>query len=214
MKRLPRLFGTDGIRAPFGEYPLDRATATGLGHQLAQMLTRESAAPWVVLGGDTRFSTPELCAWLAAGLNEGGTRVRFLGAVPTPAIAFVARTRSANAGVAVSASHNPWPDNGIKLIGGDGFKWTTDRESELEHRLADGGRELPAPALEPEPALVEPYAEWLRTTVPASRPLAGLRIAIDAANGAAAPFAAPLFKDLGAEVLQLFAEPNCRNINL
>ena len=156
MKRLPRLFGTDGIRAPFGEYPLDRATATGLGHQLAQMLTRESAAPWVVLGGDTRFSTPELCAWLAAGLNEGGTRVRFLGAVPTPAIAFVARTRSANAGIAVSASHNPWPDNGIKLVGGDGFKWTRGREIELERlrveqevsglyadeRFDEGGREL------------------------------------------------------------------------
>lgn len=213
----PQLFGTDGIRAPFGAYPLDRATVTALGCELGAHLARQSAEPpTVVLGGDTRFSTPELCGWLAAGLAESGTAVEFLGTVPTPAVVHVVRQLGAQAGVSVSASHNPWRDNGIKLIGGDGFKWSVADERSLEQRLlASGANKGPAsaPPLVPNQASIENYSSWLRNTLPAGRPLAGLKIALDAANGAAAELAGPLFDSLGARTTVLNAEPDGRNIN-
>ena len=229
-----RLFGTDGIRAPFGGYPLDQATVTTLGRELAAMLaetspdatgsgpTRGPLGPEVVLGGDTRFSTPQLCAWLAAGLVAGGARVRFLGVVPTPAVAFVARDTGAAAGVAVSASHNPWRDNGIKLLGGDGFKWATDDEAALEDRLHAAERDAAhcdadAAELLVDDAAVERYIDALAAALAGNpsgdAPLAGLRVALDTANGAAAPFAGPLFERLGADVVLLHAAPDGRNIN-
>ena len=106
----PRLFGTDGIRAAFGEAPLDRATVTALAVHLADLLgdlLERGAEPLVVLGGDTRESTPEICRWLAAGLAAGGARVRYAGVVPTPGVAWLAEHLGAAAGIVVSASHNP-----------------------------------------------------------------------------------------------------------
>ena len=137
-------------------------------------------------------------------------------------MAFVTRSQRASAGIAVSASHNPWRDNGIKLIGADGFKWDAADEAALEREListdgasADGleGRPAPRP-LAPERDLVAGYVEWLAASLGAERPLAGLRIALDAANGAASAFAGPLFERLGAETVVLFAAPDGRNINL
>jgi phosphoglucosamine mutase len=138
-----RLFGTDGIRARAGTPPLDRATVTALGRQLGALLVeRQTAAPGprpsppqVVLGGDTRESTAEICGWLAAGLAAGGAVVRFAGVIPTPGVSFLAGALGAAAGVVVSASHNPYPDNGIKLLDGQGFKWSEAAEMELEERL-------------------------------------------------------------------------------
>lgn len=210
-----RLFGTDGIRAPFGDFPLDQATVTGLGAALANGLREAAAEPVVALGGDTRFSTPALASWLTAGLRQGGARVRYLGTVPTPAVAWATRHIGAAAGVAISASHNPWPDNGIKLIGGDGFKWPPAAEAALEERLAaTRAGDTPAPAeLAVEPSLVEAYAAALAATLGSDRPLAGLRLAVDAANGAAATLAEPLFTSLGAAVTLLSAAPDGRNIN-
>src|SRR5215210_1636772 len=133
----PRLFGTDGIRGHFGEFPLDRPTVTALAVELAATLQERAngSPPEVVLGGDTRESTPEICGWLAQGLDAGGVRVRYAGVIPTPGVAWLAKPLGAAAGVVVSASHNPWPDNGIKLLDPSGFKWSDEEEHALERRL-------------------------------------------------------------------------------
>ncbi len=228
----PRLFGTDGVRAPFGAPPLDRATVTALAAALAAQLADDLAAratapaaaggeprpASVVLGGDTRESTPEICRWLAAGLAAGGASVRYAGTVPTPAIARLARDLGATAGISVSASHNPYPDNGIKLIDGGGFKWSEAAERSLEERLARATSPEVAiafalPDLETEADLAERYVDELAATLPAGRPLSGFRLVIDTGNGAASPFARSLFSRLGAEVELLAASPDGRNVN-
>ncbi len=213
-----RLFGTDGIRARFGAYPLNRPTVTALGRRLADRLERTEAPPQVVLGGDTRSSTPALVAWLAAGLRDGGARVRFAGTVPTPAVAFLVRQLGADAGIAVSASHNPSAYNGLKLFDRDGYKWSTAEEQRFERQIPGPG-ELPEPAGEatlpqPEPALAAAYLDHLRASVGAGRPLAGLELVVDAANGAAAPYAEELFAALGARPRMLGDAPDGKNINL
>jgi phosphoglucosamine mutase len=214
----PRLFGTDGIRGTPGVYPLDRPTVSALGAALSALLRQQGhASPLVLLGGDTRASTPELCAWLAWGLVRGGARVRHAGVIPTPGVARLAARLGAACGVAVSASHNPHPDNGIKLLDGRGCKWAPERELALEGRLAEmecGDGAAATDALgEPESALAEAYLEELAATLPAGRPLAGLSVVLDAAHGAAAPFAGRLFAALGARVRLLHAAPDGRNIN-
>jgi phosphoglucosamine mutase len=219
------LFGTDGLRARFGEAPLDRSTVTSLAAHLAATLRAASPrrqagdSPLVVLGGDTRESTPTICRWLAEGLTAGGSRVQYAGVIPTPGIAWLARELGAAAGAVVSASHNPWPDNGIKLIDPQGFKWSEEAEAALERRLESGAPEVPSlPAdLPADAALRERYLSRLAATVPASgpadRPLASLKVVLDAGNGAASFYAGELFERLGAEVTRLHMEPDGRNVN-
>ncbi len=209
----PRLFGTDGIRAPFGAHPLDEATVRRLAAALGADLA-EHRRPGVVLGGDTRDSTPVLCRWLAEGLAAHGAAVTYLGTVPTPAVAFAVRTSAAACGIAVSASHNRHPDNGIKLIDGEGFKWTPAAEVALEERmdLADPSRRREIGALEAEVSAVAGYLEELAASLPASG-LSGLRVAVDAGHGAAALYAGRLFERCGARVVVTGAEPDGRNIN-
>ena len=132
-----QLFGTDGIRAPFGTYPLDQTTVTHLGYRLAKLLAENAENPRVVLGGDTRESTPQLCRWLAAGLGHGGAQAVFGGVLPTPAIARAVIAYGADAGISVSASHNLHPYNGIKLFDREGFKWSEDTEEILERQIVD-----------------------------------------------------------------------------
>jgi len=237
MSPLPRLFGTDGVRAPFGEPPLDRATVTSLAAALGRSLAEAAAgaaaenSPEVVVGGDTRASTPEICRWVATGLTVGGARWRYVGVVPTPAVAWIVRDLGAAAGVAVSASHNPLPDNGVKLIDAAGAKWEPAAEAALERRMeADGDRGADATdpddvVLATDAAEVERYLDHLaaglaghggpggRGAVGGDRPLAGLKVALDAAHGAASPYAARLFRRLGAEVVALCDAPDGRNIN-
>jgi phosphoglucosamine mutase len=216
----PRLFGTDGIRAPFGEAPLDRETVTAVAAALAGELRRTAGGrrPLVVLGGDTRSSTPAISRWVAAGLAAGGADCRFLGVVPTPAVAWLVRELGADAGVAVSASHNPLPDNGVKILDGEGHKLSPGAEHRLEAAITG-----PAPAAEigelaPDAAAVEAYvaglAERVRAQAGRELPLAGLAVAVDAANGAASPFARRLFRELGAEVTALGDHPTGDNINV
>lgn len=228
-----RLFGTDGIRARFGEPPLDRATVTALARELAAVLRERqaedaapAARPQVVLGGDTRESTAEICGWLAAGLADGGVVVRYAGVIPTPGVSFLAAELGAAAGVVVSASHNPYPDNGIKLLDGQGFKWSEAAEAALEARLdgaalPDAASAPPSPHLVAESALRESYLDHLASTVTellpgaaGDRPLAGMRVVLDAGNGAASSYAGELFECLGAEVTLLCAAPDGRNVNL
>lgn len=216
----PRLFGTDGIRGHFGEFPLDRFTVTSLAVELAATLRERSngSAPAVVLGGDTRESTPEICRWLAQGLEAGGVRVRYAGVIPTPGVAFLARPLAAAAGVVVSASHNPYPDNGIKLLDPSGFKWSDEDEHALERRLLSGSPgDLPALAaiadVQVETELKERYLDHLASTLHGERPLEGLKVVLDTGNGAASFSAREIFERLGARVTLLHAEPNGRNVN-
>ncbi len=220
----PRLFGTDGIRGAFGRPPLDEATVRGLAAALAEELPENNAsrsrpsgstAPRIVLGGDTRDSTPVLCRWLTEELAARGVASTYLGIVPTPCVAFAARTTEAACGVAVSASHNPHPDNGIKLIDGSGFKWSTAAELRLEQRLQAGptlGR-VAEIALEPDRQAVDAYRSSLLASLDGPRSLDGLSVALDAGNGAASAFARRLFEQLGARVSIVHADPDGSNIN-
>src|SRR5437764_4297657 len=118
-----KLFGTDGLRGRAGEFPLDSASVRRLGRELGVRLAERGERPRVVLGGDTRESTPSIVADLAAGLSEGGCGVAAAGVITTPGVAELVLEIGAAAGVAVSASHNPYEDNGIKIFGSDGRKW-------------------------------------------------------------------------------------------
>ncbi len=210
-----RLFGTDGMRGPFGDYPLDRPTVTALGYHLAHQLVSDGHPdPLVVVGGDTRFSTETLVSWLAAGLAAGGARTHPLGVLPTPAIALLARRHDAVCGIAVSASHNPFQDNGIKLLDDQGHKWTKAAEAELESRLTEPTPEIHEVTLPPlDPADVALYLAHLAGSL-APDDLAGSTIVLDAAHGATSAFAQRAFTDHGATVELLHATPNGRNINL
>ncbi|MEP7009335.1 MAG: phosphoglucosamine mutase [Acidobacteriota bacterium] len=216
-----RLFGTDGIRAPFGTPPLDRRTISALAHALGAKLRAaraDGALPIVILGGDTRESTPEICAWLASGLVPEGVEVRYEEDIPTPGIAYLVRRHGAACGIAVSASHNPVPDNGVKLIDGEGFKWTEEAEAELESELL-AIRDAPdfAPkavtALKRYKGLVYEYLDALYGDLPGKKTLAGLKLAIDCGNGAASDFGNALFGGIGATVQVINDRPNGTNIN-
>jgi phosphoglucosamine mutase len=218
-----RLFGTDGIRAVAGEAPLDATTifATGLalGHSLR---TAATVQPAVILGRDTRESSPWIAATLAAGLRESGARVESAGVVPTPAVALLTRSHGFQAGVVISASHNPWRDNGIKLFGADGFKLADALELAIEDEI----RRYAAKVVAPDPASLPPvadnselqadYIQFLIDCVPGLS-LAGLQIVADCANGAAAAVAPELFRRLAGsapnQVTLLNIAPNGRNIN-
>ena len=216
-----KLFGTDGIRGIAGEPPLDPRTiyATGLalGHSL-----REKAQPKVLLGRDTRESSPWIAAMIAAGLREAGAQVESAGVVPTPAVAFLTHTHGFDAGVVISASHNPWRDNGIKLFGADGFKLPDAVEAAIEDEIRRHAMDAKAPergelaSLEDNRVLQNDYIQFLIDTVPGLQ-LAGLRIVADCANGAAAAVAPELFAKLGAQIPGEFAlrniSPDGRNIN-
>ena len=211
----PRLFGTDGIRGHFGEFPLDRPTVTALAAELAATLQEraDGGIPQVVLGGDTRESTPEICGWLAQGLAAGGVRARYAGVIPTPGVAWLIKPLGAAAGVVVSASHNPWPDNGIKLLDPSGAKWSDDDEHALERRMLSSAavEEPPPSALATEEPLRERYLGHLASTL--DERLDGLKVVLDAGNGAASFYAREIFERLGARVTLLHAEPDGRNVN-
>lgn len=221
-KRARRLFGTDGIRAVAGESPLDAKTIFAVGLALGHSLRKTAAQPQVILGRDTRESSPWIAATLAAGLGAAGVRAQSAGVITTPAVAFLALTHGFHAGVVISASHNPWQDNGIKLFGGDGFKLPDAvelaMEDEIFHHLAHLESPDPEklPPVEDNPALVEDYLQFLKDAVPELR-LQGLRIVADCANGAAAAVAPQLKRWLEiteGEVVLLNVEPDGRNINL
>jgi phosphoglucosamine mutase len=216
-----KLFGTDGIRGIAGEPPLDAKTiyATGLalGHSL-----RRKAAPKALLGRDTRESSPWISATIATALRETGVHVESAGVVPTPAVAFLTRTHGFDAGIVISASHNPWRDNGIKLFGADGYKLPDATELAMEKEIVrhadnavvpDGNSLLP---IEDNEVLRSDYIAFLIGCVPELR-LQGLRMVADCANGAAGAVAPELFARLGADIPQEFAvlnvAPDGRNIN-
>ncbi|HEY1805261.1 MAG TPA: phosphoglucosamine mutase [Terracidiphilus sp.] len=217
-----KLFGTDGIRAVAGKPPLDPTTVHSVGLALALTLRKSSAHPKVILGRDTRESGSWIAATLAAGLREAGAAVESAGIITTPAVAFLARTHGFQAGVVISASHNPWHDNGIKLFGGDGFKFPDAVELAMEDEILHHASQTQisdphsfAP-VEDNPAFLADYMQFLIDCVPGIW-LAGLSMVVDCANGAAAPIAPVLLRRLHGEdrpsITLLNIEPDGRNIN-
>ncbi len=210
-----RLFGTDGVRGVAGEFPLDPRTVHALGAALADAAGRLEPSPEVVIGMDTRESGPWLAAQVAGGLSEHGARLRFAGVTTTPGVAYLTRTGAYVAGVMISASHNPYRDNGIKIFSHSGYKLPDEQEQAIEREiftLLEAGVE-PAPVpLAADPGLDRHYVNHLASTV--RRSLAGLEMVVDCGNGAASGLAPELFERLGARVAPLCCNPNGRNINL
>ena len=224
---MKKLFGTDGIRAVAGQSPLDPATVYAVGRALAHHL---GESPRVLLGMDTRESGNWIAATLTAGLKAGGATVESAGVITTPAIAFLTHTHRFAAGVVISASHNPWEDNGIKVFGPDGYKLPDSTELAIEDEIFRVLHNPGAPGLASEtwdsgagsaaavsaPPVNEAdradYIQFLLAAVPGLS-LDGRRIVVDCANGAASAVAPQLFQHLGGEVRITHASPNGRNIN-
>jgi phosphoglucosamine mutase len=213
-----KLFGTDGIRGVAGHFPLDRKTVYGIGLALAHSLRRQTAGPHVLLGMDTRESGPWIAAALTHGLREGDVQVTSAGVIPTPGVAYLARTRGFSAGIVISASHNPWEDNGIKIFGGDGYKLADAVELAMEHEIFEKLLQIqepdPAAAVAPEvdASLRAAYIDFLLKQVPDLR-LDGKTIVMDCANGAASAIAPELFSHFGGKLVLTHTTPDGRNIN-
>ena len=214
---MKKLFGTDGIRAVAGEPPLDASTVYAIGLALAHTLAAATQSPRILLGMDTRESSDWIAATLTAGLIRGGASVESAGVITTPAVAFLTHTHGFAAGIVISASHNPWQDNGIKLFGPDGYKLPDAIELAIEEeifRQLAGLTTAPQQTAPPEVNEADraEYIRFLLAAVPGLS-LDGRRIVIDCANGAASSVAPQLFADLGGEVIITHASPDGRNIN-
>ena len=211
-----QLFGTDGIRGVAGDYPLDARTVHAFGMALGSVARHRNPDPEIVIGMDTRESGPWLAEQVAGGLAERGVRARLAGVITTPGIAYLTRSDAFVAGVMISASHNPYQDNGLKVFGHSGFKLPDDEEHEIEQEIfrlldQDGLHAQPTP-LAADAGLDQRYIDYLLSTL--SLDFAGVRLAVDCGNGAASHLAGELFGRAGATVLPVSCEPNGRNINL
>ena len=227
------LFGTDGIRGKAHQYPLDGPTMFALGEALAHRLkqgrgTRDEGespsasfpptlvpGPSILLGMDTRESGPEIARALTAGIEQGGGIAVFIGIVPTPAVAYLCRISNALAAISISASHNPFEDNGVKIFGHDGMKIPDTDEERIEDELRAIRRDdvtIPHIALRDDVELIEKYEHFLDDGV-APDALRGRKVVLDTGNGAAFRIAPEVFRRAGAEVLVINAQPNGRNIN-
>ncbi|HUE84993.1 MAG TPA: phosphoglucosamine mutase [Vicinamibacterales bacterium] len=214
---MTKLFGTDGIRAKAGTAPLDPPTVCRVGAALVRVLPVTGAAPRILIGGDTR----ESCSWIAAELTRGltaeGATAVSVGVTPTPGVAYLTRSEGFDAGIVISASHNPYEDNGIKIFSGRGEKLDEAFERRIEAMVADTTWRVDnaaAASLEHRPALRDHYTAHLMKVVSGAGRLAGSRLVVDCANGATTTVAPELFRRLGFNVIVIGDEPNGRNINL
>ena len=214
MKR--ELFGTDGIRGVAGKYPLDDATVTSIGAALGKRIAALGGSPRVVMGMDTRESSPRIAAELAAGLATRHVQAASAGVITTPGVAFLARTQGYAAGIVISASHNPWQDNGIKVFGGDGFKLSDEVEHQIEQDIFEHIEQASPPADKRAPAAIQrlhtTYVDWLASHIPTGS-LSKFRLLVDCANGATSALAPEVFEKTGAHSRFMNIEPTGRNIN-
>ena len=215
-----RLFGTDGIRGVANVPPMDSETALRLGRALAFSIKDKHEKKRILIGKDTRVSGYMLETALESGISSMGVDVMLVGPLPTPGVAFVTRSMRADAGIMISASHNPYEDNGIKIFNKDGFKLADEVENEIENLLFNDQ----VNTLRAEPGKIGKafriddaigrYIVFLKNCIDKSVSLEGMKIVVDAANGAAYKVAPQLLFELGAEVVMLGDRPNGRNINL
>lgn len=213
-----KLFGTDGIRGVAGEFPLTPESTFCIGRALGHDLAHKGAKPRVVIGQDTRHSSRWIADRVAQGLASCGVEVHSAGVITTPGVAYLARSRKFDAGVVISASHNPWTDNGIKVFSGDGFKLPDARELAIEKEIfallphtagaeaASGFESLPG-----EPGLRTAYIDSLAAMI--STDLSGLSVLVDCANGAAAAEAPELFRACQVKASFVHSAPDGKNIN-
>jgi phosphoglucosamine mutase len=217
-----QLFGTDGIRGVAGQYPLDRKTVYAIGRALGQRLAQRRPDARVLVGEDTRESSAWIASVLAAGLNASSVEVVSAGVITTPGIAYLTRVDDFASGIVISASHNPWQDNGIKVFGADGYKLSDQIEHEIEaqifahlEQLAVGEKAIEDHESEMKSGrqdLREQYAAWLARLV-APTDFSHLHVLVDCANGAASAIAPLVFADCGLEGDFTHIQPNGRNIN-
>ncbi|MCK4939502.1 MAG: phosphoglucosamine mutase [Rhodospirillaceae bacterium] len=213
-----KLFGTDGIRGTANQYPMTAATALLVGQAAALHFTRGNHRHRVVIGKDTRISGYMIEQALTAGFVSCGMDVILVGPIPTPAVAMLTRSLRADIGVMISASHNPFEDNGIKIFGPDGYKLSDEMESEIEQRInGDMGADLAPPAELGRAYRLDDaigrYTEFVKQTFPKGKTLDGIKIVLDCANGAAYKVAPEVLWELGAEVISIGVEPDGFNIN-
>jgi phosphoglucosamine mutase len=220
MTQTRQLFGTDGIRGVAGEFPLTRDSVYWIGRALGHDLVSVNPKPRVVIGQDTRVSSVWIADRFLQGLASVGVETRSAGVITTPGVAFLARSQKFDAGVVISASHNPWTDNGIKIFSGDGYKLPDARELAIEKEIFTLLQADAVPVAESttgiasvpgEEDLRHAYVRWLASGVSAD--LTRLRVAVDCANGAAAAEAPELFKALKINTTFLHASPDGQNIN-
>lgn len=213
------LFGTDGIRGEANRYPMDAMTAFSLGQAVTRVLSKSQHTTRVIIGKDTRISGYMLESALEAGVTSMGGVPYLVGVLPTPGIAFITESMRADAGVVISASHNPYQDNGLKVFSGAGFKLSDEQEATIEALMLGGELPgmVPAPhdmgrAYRLEDAAGR-YIVFLKNTFPRTLSMEGMKIVLDTANGATYRVAPHAFTELGADVTVIHDEPNGLNIN-
>jgi phosphoglucosamine mutase len=222
-----KLFGTDGIRGVAGEYPLDERTLIAVGRSLVKMLSEQTGRhPRLIVGRDTRESGPEIEAVLARGVASAGGQIVTAGVITTPGVAYLTRALGFDAGVVISASHNQYRDNGIKIFSSAGTKLDDATEAAMEREIQDCGLQIADCRLKEEhdhasritdhaeEGRAGAYLRFLSEEVGRGLDLSGFRVALDCAHGAAYRIAPEVFRRLGAEVRAIGVEPNGRNINL
>jgi len=215
-----KLFGTDGIRGVANKYPMTADMALKIGKATAYLFKREGHAPRIIVGKDTRISGYMLENALVSGICSMGVNAILVGPIPTPGIAFLTDSMRVDAGIMISASHNPFQDNGIKIFSSSGYKLPDEKELEIEDLIFSGkldglntNPESPGKVYKMEDARGR-YIVFLKNTFPKGYTLEGMKIVLDCANGATYKVAPETFFELGAEVTTLFHEPDGRNINL
>lgn len=214
-----RLFGTDGIRGEANRHPMDAAMAFSVGQAITYLLKRENHRTRVIIGKDTRISGYMLESSLESGITSMGGNPYLVGVLPTPGIAFITQSMRADVGIVISASHNPFQDNGIKIFSGNGYKLSDEEEEVIEKLILEGKLpEMVPPAKEMGRAkriedVLGRYIVFLKNTFPRDLSMEGMKIVIDAANGAAYKVAPETFIELGADVEVIHNKPDGININ-
>ncbi len=210
------LFGTDGIRGVPGEFPLDDRTLYWIGYTLGEYVAKNGQRSRVLIGMDTRESGPHIAELIAAGLTSAGVASAFAGVISTPGIACLVRQEGFSAGVVISASHNPFQDNGVKLFSSAGMKFPDETEEGLENGIwkhKDKDNPGKSVRLKPDESLDEHYLAFLRGRAIPGAKLSGMKMVLDCANGAASRLGPALFQSLGAEAIAIHNQPDGRNIN-
>jgi phosphoglucosamine mutase len=217
---MDKLFGTDGIRGVANEYPMTSEMALRIGRAIARGFKRDHDTPQILIGKDTRISGDMLEHALVAGICSAGGDALLAGPLPTPGVSYVTRSMGLDAGVVISASHNPFADNGIKIFKGDGFKLSDEMELDIEQLIFENdtlaGSDEPQTPGRARVVADAPgrYITFLKDVASKDRAFEGLNIVLDCSNGATYQVAPTTFKELGATVKALFVDPNGRNINL
>jgi phosphoglucosamine mutase len=217
---MEKLFGTDGIRGISNEHPMTAEMALNVGRAIAYLSKRQGHTPRIIIGKDTRLSGDMFESAIISGICSMGVNAISVGVIPTPGIAFLTHNMRADAGIVISASHNPMQDNGIKIFNSDGFKLSDEKENQIEelifannmHKLHPDPKELGKLSRMDDAA--GRYVDFLKSTFPQEINPEGMKIVLDCSNGATYCVAPAVFAELGVEVTTLFDQPDGKNINL